>query len=390
MDETNDISLPASQGTARTGYYKNIWDWQASFKETVHAAEDPGTVIPFDFGGTAVFEAPKSIEAEVHRYLMPYSLQPEGGYVAVVRSGRVWGQSGAILTADGKLIHDLSPEYHREQHRMLAAEEHPVLFRQNVQELHNIHGMAVVLTFCGSGNYFHWLYDVLPRLLMIKALNLPHHCLIMNPHLHSGFVEETLRLFGIPECSVIRTDNHLYLQADQLLVPSIIMNSHYPPWTTHALREQLLPLRDTDISAPERVYISRRNASYRRIVNENEIIQCLKAYGFVPVCPEEWSIAQQIHLFASAKVIVGPHGAGLTNLAFCSKGTQVIEIFHIQHVIPTYWMISNHNKLDYYMLYGQEQAALSGCFAGLEDYYVEPDRLKLTLRLAGIDAPEGT
>lgn len=381
MDNTNENSLKASQGSAGSVYFKSIWDWQVSIETA-----DRGTVIPFDFGGTAVFEIPKSIETEIHPHLMPYSLQPEGGYVAVLQSGRVWGRSGAILTSDGKLIHDLSPEYDGGQHRMLEAEEHPSLFRQQHPDLQNVHGTAAVLTFCGSGNYFHWLYDVLTRLLMLEALNLPRHSLIMNPHPHAGFVEETLHMFGIPESSVIRTDMNVYLQADQLIVPSMMMNSHYPPWTTYALRKKLLPLQETASPVPERLYISRRNASYRRIINENEIIHCLEEYGFVCICPEEWSIARQIQLFASAKVIVGPHGAGLTNLAFCCAGTQVIEIFHMRHIVPTFWMISNHNQLDYYMFYGQEQDSAAGCFAGLEDYYVEPERLKQTLRLAGIGA----
>ncbi|UQZ36851.1 hypothetical protein C2I18_26965 [Paenibacillus sp. PK3_47] len=400
MDDINDEILPVSQ--VKAGYFNSIWEWQASFiaadaaevgtdaAEVGTAAVDRRTVIPFDFGGIAVFEAPKSIETEIHPYLMPYSQQPEGGYVAFLQSGRVWGQSGAVLTPDGRLIHDLSPEYDGEQHRMLAADEHPAMFRQKDQEPQKIHGTAAVLTFCGSGNYFHWFYDVLPRLLMLKSMDVPYHCLIMNPYPHAAFAEETLRLFGIQPSSIIRTDMNLYLQADQLIVPSIMMNSHYPPWITDTLRTKLLPLRDTAQSVPERLYISRRKASYRRMVNENEIIQCLETYGFISVCPEDWSITGQIQLFASAKVIVGPHGAGLTNLAFCCEGTQVIEIFHKLHVLPTYWMISNHNKLDYYMLYGQEQASPSGNFAGLEDYYVELDRLKQTLHLAGIDAPGGS
>ncbi|WKL01979.1 hypothetical protein Q0F98_37440 [Paenibacillus amylolyticus] len=60
------------------------------------------------------------------------------------------------------------------------------------------------------------------------------------------------------------------------------------------------------------------------------------------------------------------------------------EIFHIRHVVPTYWMISNHNQLDYYMMYGQEDGTTQERFPGLEDFYVDLDRLEQTLRLAGL------
>lgn len=267
---------------------------------------------------------------------------------------------------------------------MMTLEEHPALHREISQEHRRIQGTAAVLTFCGSHNYFHWLYDVLPRLGMLRMLNISFESLVMNPNPHGSFVKETLSLFGVSDSAVIRTRDDLEIQADQLVVPSLMMNSHYPPWTTAALRTFMLPGRDTTLHCPVRIFISRSKALARRIANEDEVIRRLEAYGFIPVCLEDWTISQQVQLFASAKAIVSPHGAGLANLAFCTKGTRVVEIFHIRHVVPTYWMISNHNQLDYYMMYGQEDGTKQERFPGLEDFYVDLDRLEQTLRLAGL------
>ncbi|WP_157332325.1 glycosyltransferase family 61 protein [Paenibacillus lutrae] len=373
-----------SQSASAVSYHRNIWEWEASAKKTRCPLVEDRYVTPFDFGGTAVYEPPKGIEQKIHPHLMPYKLQPADGYVAVIPSGRVWGRSGSILSPDGKLIFDLSPEYDGQENRMLTPEEHPALAWRNEQHLRQFHGTAAALTFCGSYNYFHWLYDVLPRLSMLQTLNNLYDRLIMNPNPYRSFVEETLTMLGIPESSVIRTDANFNIQADRLIVPSIMMNSHYPPWTTSTLRSLLMPKRDCGLATPERVYISRRKASVRRIINEDEVIRCLEAFGFVSICLEDWTMAQQIQLFASARAIAGPHGAGLANLAFCQAGIQVIEIFHIRHIVPTYWMISNHNKLDYYMLYGQELESSPNCYPGLEDYSVDTERLKQTLHLAGM------
>lgn len=192
-------------------------------------------------------------------------------------------------------------------------------------------------------------------------------------------------MFGVAESSVIRTGGDRQIQAELLVVPSLMMNSHYPPWATATLRRFMLPGRDTTLNSPGRIFISRCKASSRRITNENEVIRYLESYGFVPVRLEDWTVAQQIQLFASAEAIVSPHGAGLSNLAFCMKGTVVVEIFHRQHVVPTYWMISNHNKLDYYMMYGQADETVQDRFSGFADFSVDLNLLKQTLGLAGID-----
>lgn len=379
MDEICGRVKPAGTNLRESGFYRDVWEWEASVS--------PGAgerVVPFDFGGAAEYRAPNTLEPEVHPYLQSYTLQPGGGYVAYIRNGCVWGPSGSILTWDSQLIYDLSPEYDGQLHRMLKPEEHPALHRREARELQEVPGTAAALTFCGSHNYFHWLYDVLPRLGMLRTLNISFQTLIMNPNPYGAFVEETLAMFDVPESSVIHTADDREIQTERLVVPSLMMNSHYPPWTTATLQRFMLPGHVTPHHSPSRIFISRGQASARRFTNENEVIRHLEAYGFVPVCLEDWTVAQQVQLFACAKAIVSPHGAGLANLAFCMKGTVVIEIFHIRHVVPTYWMISNHNKLDYYMMYGQDDGTAQDRFPGLADFTVDLDRLEQTLVMAGL------
>ena len=38
------------------------------------------------------------------------------------------------------------------------------------------------------------------------------------------------------------------------------------------------------------------------------------------------SIMDQIKIFSSAQIVIGPTGSALTNIIFCSEGTKVIEI----------------------------------------------------------------
>lgn len=374
----------SANGVPPEGFYQSMLDFSKEWDNKGCASQVP-CFVPFDFGSAADFRAPKSIETSIHSNLTAYRLQPSGGYLAFIPEGRIWGSSGAILSPVGKLIFDLSQEYDSELNRMLEAEEHPVFQTWNDPKLQHLEGTVAVLTFCGSHNYFHWMYDVIPRLAMLHASGASYSCIIMNPNPYGPFVEQTWAMLGISESFVIRIKPESYYQADRLIVPSLMMNSHYPPWATDTLRKFLLPHRDTTLISPERIYISRGKTITRRVVNEEEVIHCLKEFNVVPIYLEDWTVAEQIQIFASAEVIVGPHGAGLANLAFCQPGTRVIEIFHAQHIVPTYWMISNHNDLDYYMVYAQGVADPSIRFPGLEDICVDVDRLHQTLKLAELN-----
>ncbi len=88
-------------------------------------------------------------------------------------------------------------------------------------------------------------------------------------------------------------------------------------------------------------------------MNEDEILNLLKSYGFTVIVLESMSVLEQAALFSQAKIIISPHGSGLTNLVFCQPGTKVIELFTPNYVYHCYWWISNLIGLDYYYLLGE-------------------------------------
>jgi capsular polysaccharide biosynthesis protein len=65
------------------------------------------------------------------------------------------------------------------------------------------------------------------------------------------------------------------------------------------------------------------------------------------------SVAEQISLFAAAEVVIGAHGAALTNTVFCSPGTKVIEIFAPDYVNPCYRKLSSQVGLEYWEFIGE-------------------------------------
>ena len=75
-----------------------------------------------------------------------------------------------------------------------------------------------------------------------------------------------------------------------------------------------------------KIYIRREDASYRKILNEADLIEKLRKQGFEIINPNHYDVLDQMKIFSNAKVIISPHGSNLSNIIFCNKGTKIIEI----------------------------------------------------------------
>lgn len=98
---------------------------------------------------------------------------------------------------------------------------------------------------------------------------------------------------------------------------------------------------------PERIYVSRDDARWRKVENETEIVDSLRQRGFKRVVLADRSVREQAELFRRASIVVGSHGGGLTNLVFCEPGTKVLEFFPARAVNVCYWSLANIQDLDY-------------------------------------------
>jgi hypothetical protein len=102
-----------------------------------------------------------------------------------------------------------------------------------------------------------------------------------------------------------------------------------------------------------KLFISRRSARIRRIVNEADLRAQLGAKGFETAELEHLSLAEQMALIASARIIVAPHGAGLTNLLWAQPGTTLVEIFPEGGVHGSAFMrIATQMGLGYFAIVG--------------------------------------
>lgn len=254
-------------------------------------------------------------------------------------------------------------------------------------------GRVAVLSGLSGHNYFHWMIDILPRFALLQQSGIDLADIdwfwINDPQ--QPFQRETLHHLGIPPEKILAGDRHPQIQAEQLILPSFAGDLGWlEPWALQFLRQQLLKLADLHPPRHERIYISRRTAHHRRVLNERAVLEKLQAAGFVSVELETLTLTEQIALFRHAKVIVAPHGGGLTNLLFCSPGTQVVEFMAPQYMRHYYWVISRQLGLRHFFLTGEELACapiqrLMYPSPLMEDIWINPTALNAMLNQLELD-----
>ncbi|HBI04860.1 MAG TPA: hypothetical protein DDY49_12625, partial [Paenibacillaceae bacterium] len=269
-------------------------------------------------------------------------------FVSSIDQGRFWGMGGGVVfTSDGKIVADVSQETDLFQETF----RYSFFANKTLPSSTVYNGTIGVLRGKYDVNYFHWMFDVIARIDLLRKTEIPIDKYITN--VAFPFQDELLTFLGIPREKRIQTNIQLNITSQRLLAPSYTGSSLglIPKWACDFLRKELL-VNIEKIPGYERIYISRLNANHRKIENHEEIMDALSAHGFRQIILEKEPVWRKIQIFNSAQFIVAPHGAGLTNLVFCEPGTKVIELFNPNWMLPCYWMISNYVGLDYYYLRG--------------------------------------
>jgi hypothetical protein len=90
----------------------------------------------------------------------------------------------------------------------------------------------------------------------------------------------------------------------------------------------------------KRLYVSRRDANERRVVNEADVIALLAPMGFEVATLTGLTVAEQRDRFGEAECVVMPHGAGCANMIFAGTGTKIIEFVPKSYQHHMFWHIA--------------------------------------------------
>jgi capsular polysaccharide biosynthesis protein len=306
-------------------------------------------VRPFPKNGCAAFEAKFSAVKE--------AVTPPV-FVAEIKNGRFVGRDhGAVIAADDTLLFDAScPRRNR------GPERHDLLGRFRLPAMRKFSGrIANIVTPEAESNYYHWLVHLMPRLYWLKQAGFdPAHLdgIFLN-YCKLPFQVACLQKFGIGLEKVIQTSASLHACVPNLIVCSYV-NVGYNSDVSSSRAECLNAIRnlfrdgnpyiEAGRNYPEKIYISRQGAKYRRVNNSEDVSKILNRHGFVTVILEELPFLEQVALFSSARQIVGLNGAGLANIIFSSPGCKVLEIFRPDFIASYFWDLCASLGHEYYAL----------------------------------------
>ena len=251
-------------------------------------------------------------------------------WVADMEKAEVNGPSVAVTTADRILLADVSIEWNK------IPEDHGVMRRFRLPAARRLKGTSVLLGSTGGDTYHHWMMDVLPRMDLLQAagteLAAADHFLVNGRE--KPFQRDSLIRLGIPLEKCVAMAGRCRFSCDTLLLPSL------PFPTSRPSREACEFLRRSfavpEAGTPRRLLIGRGGGLSRQVGRWDEIRQRLQPLGFSDFDPGSFSLEEQVRAFASAEMVVGVHGAALTNLVFCRPGIPVVEIFGSGYVNPCY------------------------------------------------------
>ena len=194
-------------------------------------------------------------------------------------------------------------------------------FRNNFEkQKNNIKNLSNTYVFGSSvtDDYYRNMITFLPRIFFIdnKKINLALHRDSSNKY--RNFIIQILDHLKVKVGKFVYLDDGFYYFA----------NSKIPQFFSETLSVQILnkALSKKNLKERKKVYVSRQSSNFRNLINEGDFTSKLKKEDFIIIDTKNMPIIEQIEIFSSAKIIIGPTGSALTNIIFCQKGTKVIEI----------------------------------------------------------------
>jgi hypothetical protein len=278
--------------------------------------------------------------------------QTAPSYLYYLKDCYVYKQRGLVLTNRNALFQEFTHNFNIEPLKRFILKNPFYTFSYQTK---NIKGVGAMLVSPQSHNYYHWLFDVLPRIrLYTDVLNhISHFCI--SDAVPQKFLD-ILPQFGIPLNKILRVNDTHKLHFDNLYVASLPgSEGRAPKWGIDYVRQTLLP--DTRPDPTRKIYFKRGDQCDRKILNEAAIITLLEKAGFEIVDPDKLTIGAQIELMQQVKFVISAHGAALANLLFVQEGASVIELFSADYFrTDCYFTLARMLNLNYQYLKGTKFA----------------------------------
>jgi tetratricopeptide (TPR) repeat protein len=353
----------------------------------------------------------KVLSAEVISYVEPtvigYSdrskkIDSSGNdpYWAELYDVKILGSCSFILTSDKFLLSDDAANSKFRDFINYEGQK-PVIAHKNDLFLIDVEGynvkqieIGIWLSGYASDAFGHWLPDFLTKLqFFMEHPNYESIPIIVDaemPRVHMDLL------------SLITKNEIIKISRNEMFRVSTLVVAPSPCFYPVLLKPNDLPIHGYNSLSPRglnfvrglatkglqridsqkrRIYISRKNTSYRKLANEDDVFEEIKRYGFEIVFPEQMSVMEQINLFQSAEWIVSPHGSALINVIYCEPGVKILilsqsNVFNFGNYLGPVRALGYHPEL---LTSKSDHSNFKH-----EDFRIEPSEVAKALEFMGI------
>jgi capsular polysaccharide biosynthesis protein/tetratricopeptide (TPR) repeat protein len=265
-------------------------------------------------------------------------------YVAEISNTTIMSGSSLVLVDDNIILSDTLT--HKEYgHFSDMKHDHSVLARRNDALLINPpelvnHEIEEGIMLCGlaSNAYGHWFAEFLPKLRFFEQhprfSQIPIIIDEGMPQSHYDFLKTLVSnsTYILPKGRSVKVKNLLIAPTDTFFPLELLPNHTVPPEkqsssTIGGLRyfdEKIRKYYGPPKKSNSRIFLSRKNSQWRRLINEPAVIAELKKLDFKVLYVEDYTFEQQVKIFQNADFIIGPNGSAFNNLIFCHPNVKAI------------------------------------------------------------------
>lgn len=196
-----------------------------------------------------------------------------------------------------------------------------------------------------SHGYFHWFGDVLQKYYSLKKRNTK----LILPASYSDidFITSSSKALKI-ELEFIQ-ENDIIKCKNLTIVPTTFISGNFYKEPIKRLKRALIKSQKNSYNY-NRVYVTRKNARFRKIKNENDLIKCLQKYNFHILDFDNIKFEEERKMCFSVEIFISIHGSGLTNQLLMSSKVKVVELRHVKSTQNTFFSLASALENDYYYL----------------------------------------
>ncbi len=245
-------------------------------------------------------------------------------------------EEGLILSAEGEI-----DVFSIGQHQQEAIDSAVMSVRTSIQtaSFMRLEGSVVLCRRAGTGNYGHWLVEMLPH-AYFAAQHLPHAARYMVQAVDGNLksiMRQTLGRIGVSDDMVLVAGKEPVFVERLIVVDGLTDHGVYmSPLVFECLDRIAQPIAP---GACEKLYASRGRSLTRALLNEADFVRHAAAAGFVAMKPGDMPFDRQVAAFKAARTVAGVVGANLANLVFCRPGTEVYILSPADMPDTFFWFI---------------------------------------------------